>query len=206
MVEHLKQEGLDADARVQIYLPYRQGASSTMLLAIRTARNPMAVIPQVKAVIGSVDKDQPISQIRTMEEMMSASMGQRRLATVLLAGFAGLALLMACIGIYGVKSYLVTQRTRELGVRMALGAGRGNVLGLVMRQGMGLTVSGVAIGMIGALALTRLLQSQLYDVKPTDPVTFTLVALLLTGIALAATLAPALRAARVDPAIAMRQD
>jgi ABC-type antimicrobial peptide transport system permease subunit len=133
-------------------------------------------------------------------------MGQRRLSMVLLGVFAGLALLLASLGIYGVMSYSVAQRARDLGVRMALGAARGSVLALVMRQGIVLAIAGIALGLVGAFALTRVIASQLYSVRPTDPVTFAAVAALLGAIAVLATFVPALRATRVDPVVALREE
>jgi putative ABC transport system permease protein len=163
-------------------------------------------VPGIRRVVRSIDADQPIAQVQTMEDMVGASIGQRRLAMTLLALFAGLAMLMASIGIYGVLSQLVTQRNRELGVRIALGAQRNDVLRLVVGQGMTLALWGMALGLAGAFGLTRLIRSQLYGVEPSDPATYLMVAVVLATVALAATLAPALRAARVDPAIAMHQD
>jgi len=138
--------------------------------------------------------------------MIGSSLGQRRLSMLLLGGFSGIALLLASIGIYGVMSYSVAQRTRELGIRMALGAARTRVLGLVVGQGMVLAGAGIAIGLLGAFGLTRLLGAQLYSVSATDPSTFVLVAILLAGIALLASLVPALRATRVDPIVALRDE
>jgi ABC-type antimicrobial peptide transport system permease subunit len=166
----------------------------------------MRLVNAVRAAVHEVDRDMPIARVRTMEELVEGSMGQRRLSTVLLGVFAGIALLLASIGIYGVMSYTVTQRTRELGVRVALGASRQSVLRLVLRQGMTLAVLGVAIGLGGAFGLTRLIAAQLFNVRPTDPATFAVVTAALTGVALVATLAPALRATRVDPIIALREE
>ena len=141
-----------------------------------------------------------------MDEMIGSSLGQRKLSMLLLGAFSGIALLLASLGIYGVMSYSVAQRTRELGIRMALGAARQSVLALVVGQGMVLAVFGIAIGLLGAFALTRLLGTQLYSVSATDPSTFALVAALLAGIALLASLVPALRATRVDPIVALRDE
>jgi putative ABC transport system permease protein len=133
-------------------------------------------------------------------------MNQRKLSTILIGTFAGIALLLSTIGIYGVMSYTVSQRTRELGIRMALGSSREGVLGLVLKQGMTLAVLGVVLGLGGAFALTRLIESQLYGVEPTDPTTFVAVTLTLTLVALMASLLPAMRATRVDPMVALREE
>jgi putative ABC transport system permease protein len=148
----------------------------------------------------------PLSNVKTLDDLVGSSLGQRRLSMILLGIFSGIALLLASIGIYGVMSYSVAQRGREIGIRMALGAERRRVLGLVVGQGMALAGLGVGIGLLGALGLTRLLGSQLYSVTPTDPGTFAAVSGLLAAIALAATLPPALRATRVDPVVALREE
>ena len=141
-----------------------------------------------------------------MEQLVDASVGQRKLSMILLGVFSAIALLLASIGIYGVMSYSVAQRTRELGIRMALGAARSRVLGLVVGQGMVLAGAGVAIGLVAAFGLTRLLTTQLYGVSATDPMTFALVSGLFVGVALLATLLPAMRATRVDPVVALRDE
>ncbi|HEX3160361.1 MAG TPA: ABC transporter permease [Gemmatimonadaceae bacterium] len=206
VVGHTAHEGLDADRRVQVYLSYRQRGLPNMAVALRTTGDPVQLTNVVRRAVRELDPDQPISRVKSMDALVAESVGPRRLAATLLALFAGIALLMAAIGIYGVMSYSVAQRTRELGVRMALGARRRDVLAMVVRQGMGLVLLGVGIGVVGALALARLIASQLYAVRPTDPVTFLAVAVLLAGIALVATLVPALRATRLDPVVALRQD
>ncbi len=208
VVAHTKHEGLDAEARVQLYFDFQQAGPGllNMAFAVRTAGDPLAATTAVRNAIHEVDRDVPLSNVKSMDQLLEMSVGQRRLSMLLLGVFAGIALVLASLGIYGVMSYSVAQRARELGVRMALGAARGNVLGLVLRQGMTLTVMGVVIGLLGAFALTRLMASQLYAVKATDPLTFTLVALLLTTIAAVATLVPALRATRVDPVVALRDE
>ena len=206
VVGHTKHEGLDAENRIQLYLPLRQRGMPFLMLAVRTTGDPMAVLPAVREAIWAVDRDVPISQVRTMEQLVETSLGQRRLSTLLLSLFAAIALSMASIGIYGVMSYSVTQRGREIGVRMALGAQRSSVLTLVLRQGMLLTLLGVAIGLAGAFAVTRLLESQLFGVPASDPATFVAVALLLSAIAAAATLIPAWRASKMDPVEALRSE
>jgi predicted permease len=206
VVGHTKHEGLDAENRVQLYFSHRQRGPSSMAIAVRTDVPPLSLTPAIRQAVLSVDKDQPISQVKTMEQLLSESVGQRRLSMLLLGLFAGIALLLASIGIYGVMSYSVAQRSHELGIRMALGAARGNVLQLVMRQGMSLVVIGLVLGILGAIGVTRYLATQLFGVDPTDPATFALVAVGLALVALVATLVPALRATRVDPLVALRQE
>ena len=166
----------------------------------------MRYVNLLREAVRSVDPDQPIANVRTMEELMASSVGQRRLSMMLLSLFSGIALMLASVGIYGVMSYSVTQRSRELGVRIALGAARADVLRLVLRQGMSLALLGITIGVGTALVLTRLIESQLFGVRASDPVTFLSVALLLGATALAANLIPAVRAMRVDPAVVLRDE
>ena len=207
VVGHTKHEGLAAEARVQLYLPYEQrGGMSRMDIAVRTTGDPARYASSIRGAVRSVDKDEPIANVRTLDDLVSSSMGQRRLSMTLLGVFAGIALLLASVGIYGVMAYSVVQRTREMGLRMALGAKQSDVLALVLRQGMSLVLAGVAIGVVCALAITRVMASQLYSVRPTDPVTFISVALLLATIALVATLLPAWRATLVDPTVALREE
>jgi putative ABC transport system permease protein len=206
VVGHTAHEGLDAEARIQLYLSYRQTAISSMQMAVRTRGNPERYVNLVRDAVRSVDPDQPISNQAQMEELLSRSVGQRRLSMMLLSLFSGIALVLASIGIYGVMSYSVTQRSRELGVRIALGADRRDVLRLVLRQGMGLAVLGIGIGLGAALVLTRLIESQLYGVTATDPATFALVAAVLAATALLANLIPAIRATRLDPAVVLREE
>ena len=206
VVGHTKHEGLDAEARLQLYLPYRQVPQQFMTVAVRTAGDPDRYVNQLRDAVRSVDPELPISNVRTMDELIEQSVGQRRLSMMLLSLFSGIALVLASIGIYGVMSYSVTQRARELGVRIALGAGQADVLRLVLRQGMSLALTGIAIGVAAALLLTRLIQSQLFAVRASDPLTFVGVALLLGVTALAANLVPAVRAMRVDPAVVLRDE
>jgi putative ABC transport system permease protein len=206
VVGHTKHEGLDAEARLQLYLPYRQVPIPFMAVAARTAGDPDRSVNQIRQAVLAVDPELPISNVRTMEELIELSVGQRKLSMMLLSLFSGIALLLASIGIYGVMSYSVSQRARELGVRIALGAGRGDVLRLVLRQGMSLALLGIAIGLGAALGLTRLIQSQLFGVGATDPLTFVSVAIILGATALAANLLPAVRAMRVDPAVVLRDE
>jgi len=156
--------------------------------------------------LDTLDKDQPLENVRTMTQLVASSVAQRRLSVQLLGGFAGLSMLLAAIGLYGVLAYIVTQRTQEIGIRMALGAQQVDVLKLVLHQGMTLTAIGIVAGLAGALALTRLMSSLLYDMKPFDPATFAAVSLLLTAVAFFACWLPARRAARVDPMGGLRYE
>jgi putative ABC transport system permease protein len=207
VVGHAMHEALDAKPRIQLYLPYAQIPNrQSMSVAVRTTGDPLLMARTVREAIHTVDKDMPLSNVKSMDDLLESSLGQRRLSMILLGAFSAIAMLLASIGIYGVLAYTVTQRSRELGIRMALGAARGRVLRLVIGQGMVLAVIGIAIGLVGALALTRLLAAQLYSITPTDPVTFIGVSFMLAGIALVATLLPALRATRVDPVVALREE
>jgi putative ABC transport system permease protein len=206
VVGHTKQEGLDAENRLQLYRPYRQSGLAMLTFAVRTAGQPEQYVNAVRRAVQSVDPEQPLSGIRSMDELISRSVGQRRLSMMLLSLFSGIALVLASVGIYGLMSYSVAQRSRELGVRIALGAARTDVLRLVLRQGMSLALTGIVIGMGAAFGLTRVIESQLYGVRATDPATFVLVAGLLGCTALAANLIPAWRATRVDPAVVLREE
>jgi putative ABC transport system permease protein len=209
VVGHTKHEGLDAENRVQLYHPYHRMdgfIGNNMSFAVRTAGDPTGALPAVRAAIHGIDQDVPIANVATMDANIATSMGQRRFAMMLLGLFAVMAVVLASIGIYGVMSYSVTQRSHEIGIRMALGAARQNVLTMVMRQGLVLVGAGVGIGVLGAFGLTRLIASQLFGVRPTDPTTFILVALTLVGVAALATFIPAMRATRVDPVVALREE
>ena len=206
VVGHTAHEGLDAERRLQLYLSHRQAPQPFMAVAVRTAGHPERAVNPLRQAVRSVDPDLPLSNVRTMEELIEQSVGQRKLSMMLLSLFSGIALMLASVGIYGVMSYSVTQRARELGVRIALGARRADVLRLVLRQGMTLAVLGIGIGLGTALVLTRVIESQLFGVRASDPVTFLSVAVLLGGTALAANLIPAVRAMRVDPAVVLREE
>jgi putative ABC transport system permease protein len=171
---------------------------------LRTRPEPMSMVSAVRAQVAGPTQDQPIYAVRTMEQTISGSVAERRFTMLVLIIFAATALLLAAVGIYGVMSYAVTRRTHELGIRAALGASRGEIVGLVLRQGMRLAAIGIAGGLAAALALTRLMAGLLYGVRPADPATLAAVALLLGAIALAACYVPARRATAVDPVIALR--
>src|SRR5262245_6388754 len=176
-----------------------------MTLVARTADDPLKLVNTLRAQILAADRGALVTSPQSMKELLSRSVAARRFNAQLLAIFAGLALLLAGVGVYGVMNYSVAQRTRELGVRMALGASRGDVLRLVIRQGMTLTIIGIAIGLGTAFLLTRALKGMLFGVSATDPLTFTLIAALNVRMALLACYIPARRAAKVDPMIALRQ-
>ncbi|MEJ7576820.1 MAG: ABC transporter permease [Pyrinomonadaceae bacterium] len=215
VVAHVKHFGLDATERIQpqLYLPFNQAPDSVlpsmggrMNLIIRTAIDPLTLAAAVRREVQAVDRNQPVYNINTMEQTLAQSLATQRLSMTLLTFFAGVALLLAAIGIYGVLSYAVTQRTHEIGLRMALGAQRKDVLKLVVGQGMMLVVVGIIIGLVASFILMRLMASLLYGVSATDPVTFASVALLLAVVALLACYIPARRAMRVDPMIALRYE
>ena len=206
VVGHAAHEGLDAEPRIQYYFPASQRGIGNMTITMRSNGNPTTLLPAARQAVRSIDPSLPLSLPTTMETLVDASVGQRKLSMILLGVFSAIALLLASIGIYGVMSYSVAQRTRELGIRMALGAARSQVLALVVGQGMALAATGVAIGLVAALSLTRFLSSQLFGVGATDPSTFALVCAVLVAIALLATLVPALRATRVDPVVALRDE
>jgi len=190
-----------------VYVPHAQSAWNTMTIAMRTREGAQAgVIPALQAEVGAIDKDQPIFNVRTMNQIITESMAPQRLSAFLFAGFALIALVLAGVGIYAVISYSIAQRTHEIGIRMALGAQAGDIFRLVVKQSMTLILVGIAIGGIGAFAVTRLMASILYGVSASDPVTFTCVALLLGGIAFLACYIPARRATRIDPMVALRYE
>jgi predicted permease len=204
VVSDVRQGGLAGDVMPEVYSPELEDAGDALSFVIRMAAEPAELISAVRAAVAEVEPNQPLHNVMTMEQRLANTTTSRRLNTALLGSFAGVALLLAVVGIYGVVSYAVTQRRREIGVRMALGAQKSDVLGLFIHGGLRLTLLGVAIGLAGAFALTRYLSSQLYSVKATDPLTFLTVAVALTGVALLASWLPARRAARTDPMEALR--
>ena len=177
-----------------------------MTLVIRTPGDPTAIVPAVKRELSNLDPDQPVSDVRTMGQVMADTVARARFNTLLLALFAGLATLLAAVGIFGVMNYSLTMRTREIGLRMALGAQPRKVVMLMLKQGLVLTLIGTAIGLAGALALTRLMSSLLFGVDAADPATFAVIVVLLVVVSLIASYLPARRAARIDPLIALRAE
>ena len=204
VVGRVKQDSLDSDPRIAFYLPHTQFPTRSMTVALRGRTDPAAMLSATKKELRNLDPDLPMYYVRTMEQRVGASLARRRFSMLLLGVFASVALALATIGIYGVMAYLVNQGTRELGIRIALGASQRNILSLVVRQGMALAFSGVTIGLAAAFLLTRLMRSLLFGVEATDPITFAGISLLLAMIALLATYIPAQRAARIDPLISLR--
>jgi putative ABC transport system permease protein len=195
---------LAADTQPEIYLPFAQRPWAFMNLIVRTEGDPRNFISGVRAAVHAVDRDQPVTSVKTMDELLESGAAQPRFTASLLGALSGAALLLALVGIYGVIAYSVAERTQEMGVRIALGAERNDILRLVLRQGITLAAYGIAIGAAASLALTRLLTSFLYHVSATDPLTFATASALFLGVALLASYLPARRATRVDPAVALR--
>ena len=206
VVKDVRHTALDTESKPQMYFPFTQFPSSFMTLVARTNGDPLSLVAAVRGQIQEIDRDQPVSNIHTMEELLARSVSQRRFNLLLLAFFAGVALLLASVGIYGVMSYSVEQRAHEIGVRIALGARTADVLRLLLGHGMKLVATGVAIGLAGAFALTRLISTLLFGVRATDPLTFAVIALSLALVSLAACWIPARRATKLDPLVALRRE
>lgn len=206
VVGDMKFTSLETPADSTLYQPYQQAAWSAMYLVVRATQDPLNLVASVRAAVWSLDKDLPVARVRTMDQLISESVAQPRFRTWLIGLFGCAALLLAAVGVYGVVSYSVTERTREIGVRLALGASAGDVLRLIIGQGLRLAGLGVAVGIVGAFWLTRLLANLLFAVKPHDPLTFTGAAALLSVVVLAACYLPARRATRVDPQVALRYE
>jgi len=204
------QSGLGKEPPLNIYFPYDQAPRSFLMnsisLVVRTGEAPTAMTNAIRQVVQSADPQMPVFDVASMEELVSASISEPHFNALLLGSFAALALILATVGVYGNVSYSAAQRTHEIGIRMALGAQKGDILRIVVGQGIILALLGVAIGIVGALALTRFLVSLLYGVKPTDPLTFTAVSVILTSVAVLASYIPARRAMRVDPMVALRYE
>ncbi len=206
LVGHVKHADLEGESRAQYYMPHSQRAQPRMALVVRTTSDPNSLAGAVRGAIKTLDSDLPVFRVRTMDQFVADSMMQRRFALLLIGVFAGLAMLLAGIGLYGVMAYSVTQRTHELGLRMALGAQRSDVLKLVVRQGMLLAAIGLGIGVAFALLLSRAMKTMLFNVSATDPLIYLLIATTLAAVALFACLIPARRATKVDPMVALRYE
>jgi len=217
VVGHIKQWGPGADEsssiRAQFFYPFMQlpeklmpMVANSVAVVLRTAGDPAAVMALVRREVEQIDSREVIYGVQTMNQVIEGSFAARRLSMILLAIFAALALVLSCVGIYGVISYLVGQRTHEIGIRMALGAQRGDVMRLVLGEGVRMALAGVIVGIAAALGLTRLMANQLFGVSAYDPLTFAAVGIVLTLVALLACYLPARRAVRVDPLIALRYE
>jgi putative ABC transport system permease protein len=202
--------GLGVDPQAEMYLPYRQADALLpvfqLSIVLRTAGEPQAQASALRSALAEIDPNQPLVRVRTMEENISTNVAEPKFRTWLIGIFAGLALALAAIGIYGVMSYTVTHRTNEIGIRVTLGARPSDVFRKIVGEGLQLTLIGVGVGLISAFALTRVLKNFLYGINASDPLTFVAVAVLLTLVALAACFFPARRATRVDPIVALRYE
>src|SRR5215213_8652154 len=206
VVGDVKQSGLTQPSRPELYFPYPAYRPDGMTLVVRAAHDPEEMAAVVRREVQAVDPNQPVYEVRTMEEVINRSISTLRLNMTLLTIFAGLATLLAVVGIYSIMSYLVTQHTREIGIRVALGAQPGNILKLVLGQGLALTLVGVCVGALVAFGLTHLITRFLYEVGGNDPLTYVSVSLLLIVVALVACYIPARRATKVDPLVALRYE
>jgi putative ABC transport system permease protein len=212
MVADERHNGVTGIVKEKFYVPHSQWhiASGNVIrggfLAVRTTGDPMAIASAVRSQVRALDPNIPVANIRPMTDVVSTALATPRLTGFLMGCFAAIALTLAAVGIYGVLSYLVARRTHEIGIRLAVGADRAQVLGLVLKQGLTLAGSGIAAGIVAAFLLTRLMQSLLYQVRPTDPLTFIVVSVALIAVALVASAIPAYRATRVSPLIALRTE
>ena len=206
VIGDVKYGGLDQQTKPEMYAPFSQRSWPFMRVVVRTKSDPMNLAAAIRTETRAIDKDQPVDKLTTMSSVVSASIATRRFYGQLLGAFAALAFILAAVGIYGIVAYSVTQRTREIGIRMALGAKQNDVLRLVLAEGFRLAILGVVLGLAGAFAATRVLTSLLFEVKPTDPMTFIGLSILLAAVALFASYIPARRAAKVDPLVALRYE
>ena len=204
VVADVKCEGITSDVQPEIFVPHTESLGDGLALVVRTGSDPQRLVPLLRAAVQEINPDQPLNRIATMEQIVSDSVAQPRFYMLLLSAFAGLALALAAVGVYGVIAYSVTQRTHEIGIRMALGAKRSRVLRMIVGQAVGLAVAGVGIGLAAAAAATRVLARFLFGVKPIDALTFGAMAAVLIAVAVGASLVPARRATRIDPMIALR--
>jgi putative ABC transport system permease protein len=207
IVDDVRRNGLDQEVQPEMYASYIQRPERRLNIVIRSAGpDASELTPTVRAAVKAFDAKQIIWRTQTIEQLLSTSVAPRKFNMMLLGIFAGVALVLAAVGLYGVMSYSVSWRTQEIGIRMALGAKRTDVLRMVVRQGMMMTLIGLAFGLVGVIALSRVMVGLLYGVSPTDPLTFTGVSIVLLLVALLACLIPARRATRVDPIVALRSE
>ena len=206
VVGNIRQESITDAAIPEMYVPFAQMPLNGATVIVRTSSNPFALVETVRKEVLAIDQNQPIFDVKTLSQRVDDAVAVSRSLMVLFSAFAVLALVLGAVGIYGIVSYSVTQRTHEIGIRMALGARAGNVLSLILKNGLILVLVGIAIGIAGALALTRFLTTLLFGVTPTDGVTFVIVSIFFFVIAMIASLIPALRATKVDPLIALRYE
>jgi len=206
VIDDVKESDLGVSAAPEVYAPLAQCPFTPMFVVVRTKNNPRSIITEARRELISLNKNTPIYHVETLDQYFGQSMAKTRFITFLLSGFAGLALLLACLGVYGVISYIVAQRRHEIGIRIALGAEKSDVLKMTIGAGLNPALAGLAIGIICALRVTRVLSSLLYGVTPGDPLTFMLVSVVLGGVALAACYIPARRATKVDPIAALRYE
>jgi predicted permease len=206
VVGRIKHESLDSAPRIALYLPHAQSPTRAMNVVVRSTAAPEALLAAVKGKLRELDASLPVYAVRTMDQRLAESLARRRFSMLLLSLFGLLALALAVVGVYGVMAYLVNQGAREIGIRLALGATPQGILGLVVRRLLALAGTGVALGLMGALALSRVLASQLFDVSPADPPTFLAIGFGLLAVALLATSIPARRASRIDPAVCLRSE
>jgi putative ABC transport system permease protein len=206
VVGDVRSTSLEAEPKGASYLPPARFAYPFMTVVVKTTDESMRLVPSLVNAVHEIDKDVPVADIMPMTEVISVSTAQRRLTTIMLLIFASTALVLASVGIYGVISYSVTQRTQEIGIRMALGAQRGDVLRMVVGNAMILAIAGIGLGAVGAFGLSRLMTNLLFSVRPEDPVTFGAVAVLLGIVAALASYLPGRRATRVDPVVALRSE
>ncbi len=206
IVGDVRHDTLDAAPEGEAYIPMAQAPIETASIVVRSAGDPMDLADEVREAVRRVDPELPLASVQTVEQVVAGSLNQQRFNTTLVGIFAALALVLAAVGIYGVISYGVSQRLHEMGLRMALGAGRAEVRGMVVRQGMAVVLAGLAVGLVAAFAATRLLQTFLYGIRATDPLTFVVVPALLALVAFLASWLPATRATRVDPMVALRSE
>ena len=206
VISDAKEYSSEKEPPIAVYYPFEQIAARNIYLVVRTTQDPIQMAGAITKEIQTVDAELAVFDVNSMEERLYDSLARRRFSMLLLGGFSVVALMLAAIGIYGVMSYAVMQRTREIGIRIALGAQTGQVLKLVLGQGIRLIAMGAGMGLLAAVGLTRVMSSLLFGVSATDPVTFAVIGVLLTGVALLACYVPARRAAKVEPMIALRYE